>query len=61
MENAIAKMRQMTLHSERVIHPSYAKNPTLDNDASVGMGPNYEVNLKQATSFECPSKAGKKK
>ena len=55
MENAIAKMRQMTLHSERVIHPSYAKNPALDKDKKIGMGPNYEVDLSKSVSYRCPA------
>ena len=45
MENSIAKMRQLTLHADRVIHPSFASNPALDRDPNIGNKPNYELNM----------------
>lgn len=52
MENAIAKMRQMTLHSDKVITPI-----GVPNSEKIGSRPSYNVNFSEKKSIKCPSKS----
>ena len=56
MENAIGRMRQMTLHADRVIYPSVAKDPVVGVARNLGTQPNYEMkkNMDDEVSFTCP-------
>ena len=56
MENAIAKMRQMTLHSDHVITP----NGTSPNSDTIGSRPSYNVNLTEKKSIKCSSESSEK-
>ena len=52
MENAIAKMRQMTIYADRIIHPNWAVPESNSND---GSRPDYNINFDSTKSYSCPS------
>ena len=56
MENAIAKMRQMTLHGNQVITPN-GMNPACNAN---GSRPSYNANLTEKKSIKCPSESSEK-
>lgn len=52
MENAIAKMRQMTIYADRIIHPNWA---VPESNSSDGSRPDYNINFDSTRSYSCPS------